>query len=71
MPSNDSATPAWTMLNLSTSYRVRLGQADGLLFAKLNNVTNELAYNATTIATVRELAPMPGRGVMAGLRVTF
>ena len=71
VPSNDSATPAWTMLNLSTSYRVRLGQADGLLFAKLNNVTNELAYNATTIATVRELAPMPGRGLMAGLRVTF
>jgi iron complex outermembrane receptor protein len=50
---------------------VRLGQSDGLVFAKLNNVTNELAYNATTIATVRELAPMPGRGLMAGMRVSF
>jgi len=71
VPSNDTTTPAWTMLNLSASYRVRLGQADGLVFAKLNNVTNELAYNATTIATVREIAPMPGRGVMAGLRLSF
>jgi iron complex outermembrane recepter protein len=71
VPSNDTATPAWTMLNLSASCRVRFGEADGLVFAKLNNVTNELAYNSTTIATVRELAPMPGRGLMAGLRVNF
>ncbi|MGM9491757.1 TonB-dependent receptor [Ideonella sp. YS5] len=71
VPSNDTATPAWTMLNLSASYRVRLGQADGLVFAKLNNVTDELAYNATTISTVRDLAPLPGRGLMAGLRMNF
>ncbi|HEV8691255.1 MAG TPA: TonB-dependent receptor [Ideonella sp.] len=71
VPSNDTPTPGWTIVNLSASYRVRLGDADGLLFAKLNNVTNELAYNASTIETVRPLAPLGGRAVMAGLRLSF
>ena len=58
-------------MNLSASWRLRLQGADGLLFLRVNNVGNELAYNATTIATVRPLAPLPGRGVMAGLRLNF
>jgi iron complex outermembrane receptor protein len=71
VPTYDVPTPAYTLVNLAASYRLKFTGADGLLFLRLNNVTNELAYNATTIGTVRPLAPLPGRGLMAGLRLNF
>ena len=71
VPADDPATPSYTIVNLSASYRFSVTGADGLIFLRLNNVGNELAYNATSIATVRPLAPLPGRGLMAGLRLNF
>jgi iron complex outermembrane receptor protein len=71
VPSYDVPTPAYTLVNLAASYRIKSTGVDGLLFLRLNNLTNKLAYNATTIGTVRPLAPLPGRGVMAGLRLSF
>jgi iron complex outermembrane receptor protein len=64
-------TPAYTIVNLGASCKLKFTGVDGLVFLRVNNLTNELAYNATTIGTVRPLAPLPGRGVMAGLRLTF
>jgi iron complex outermembrane receptor protein len=71
VPTDDPSTPAYTIVNLSASYRLRLAGTEGIAFLRVNNVGNELAYNATTIATVRPLAPLPGRGVMVGLRMNF
>ncbi|MEO7855164.1 MAG: TonB-dependent receptor [Rubrivivax sp.] len=71
VPTDDPATPAYTLVNLSGSYKLKVAGADGFAFLKLNNVGNELAYNATSIATVRPLAPLPGFGVLAGLRLMF
>ena len=71
VPADDVPTASYTLLNLSTSYALKLGGASGLLFAKLTNVGNRLAYNAGSISTVRNLSPLPGRGLMAGLRVNF
>jgi iron complex outermembrane recepter protein len=71
VPSDDMATPGYTLVNLSASYKLRLGGADGLLFAKLTNLGNQLAYNATTIETVRPLSPLGGRAASAGLRIAF
>lgn len=71
VPVNDPPTPAYTIVNLSASYRFELSGSLGFVFLKLNNLTNELAYNATTIDTVRPLAPLPGRGLMVGLRMGF
>ena len=71
VPTDDPATPAYTLVNLAASWALRVRNTDGLLFLRLNNVGNELGYNATTIATVRPLAPLPGRGVMVGLRLNF
>ena len=71
VPTDDPATPAYTIVNLAASWAWRVRETDGLLFLRLNNVGNELGYNATTIATVRPLAPLPGRGVMVGLRLNF
>lgn len=71
VPSNNTATPGWTLVNLSASYKIRLANADGLLFVKLNNLGDRLAYNAATIETVRPLAPLGGRALMVGLRLAL
>jgi iron complex outermembrane receptor protein len=71
VPSNATATPGWTMVNLSANYKVRVGEADGMLFAKLHNIGDQLAYNASTIETVRPLAPLGGRALMLGLRMAL
>ena len=45
--------------------------ARALWFLKLTNAGDTLAYNAATIATVRGLAPLPGRALKTGIRVDF
>jgi iron complex outermembrane recepter protein len=71
VPPDDTATPSWTLIHLATSYRFQLGGNTALAFIKLNNAGDKLAYNAATISTVRPLSPLPGRSLMAGLRVAF
>lgn len=71
VPATDVATAGWTMVNLSSSYRLNLGRRDALLFLKLQNIGNELAFSASSLGMVRTLAPLPGRGVAAGLRMAF
>ena len=71
VPTDDPATPGYTLVNLAASWALRVRGANGVLFLRVNNVGNELGYNATTIATVRPLAPLPGRGVTVGLRLNF
>ena len=71
VPSTDLPTSGYTLVNLSASYQLSLGREDALLFVKLQNIGNQLAYNASTTETLRPLAPLPGRGLSAGVRVTF
>jgi iron complex outermembrane receptor protein len=71
VPTADLATDAYTLLNLALTRRLELGAAEALWFVKLSNALDALAYNAATIRTVRELAPMPGRALKTGLRVAF
>lgn len=72
VPADDSRTPGWTLVNLSASYRLRVRSDDDLLlFLRINNLTDRLAYSATTMASARWLAPLPGRGVSAGLRWSY
>ena len=71
VPAGDVATSGWTLVNLSATYALNLAERDVLLFVKLQNVGNKLAYSASTIGTVRALAPLPGRGLTAGLRLAF
>ncbi|RZU02541.1 TonB-dependent receptor [Rivibacter subsaxonicus] len=71
VPSDDVATPSYTLLNLALSKSFGLGGAAGLAYLKLDNLTDELAFNASTIGTVRPLAPLGGRALSAGLRLSF
>jgi iron complex outermembrane receptor protein len=65
---DDVATPSATLLNASVARRATLGPLQALWFARFTNLTDELAFNAASIRTVRELAPLPGRGVLVGVR---
>ena len=71
VPTFDPTTPSYTIVNLSASYKFQWSGSEGFVYFKLNNLTDALAYNATTIDTVRPLAPLPGRGLLVGLRMGF
>jgi iron complex outermembrane receptor protein len=72
VPSDDVPTPGYTLVNLAGSWTFDLGSGNsGLAFVRVDNIGNELAYNASTIGTVRAKAPLPGRGVMVGVRLNF
>ncbi len=71
VPSNDEATAGWTLFNVAVAYALNLGAQDALLYAKLQNAGNTLAYNAGTVGTLRKLSPLPGRGLTVGMRVNF
>lgn len=67
VPATDTATPAYTMLDLWAGIALPLpGEANA--YAKVGNVTDRLGFNASSIATMRGLAPLPGRAFSAGLR---
>jgi iron complex outermembrane receptor protein len=59
------------MIDLWLTRRVDWGPTETLLFARLDNVTDQLGYSASTISTLRSLVPLPGRALTAGLRVAF
>ncbi len=68
---SDGTTRSHTMINLSLSREFQLGRMNGNAFVKLANLGNTLGYNASSIRSVRELSPLPGRGLRAGLEMTF
>ena len=73
VPANDlgGPTPGYTMVHAAVSYSARLPAGRLLLFAKLNNLGSRLAYNASSIDTVRLLAPLPARGIKVGAQLSF
>ena len=66
----DTATAGYMLLGLGTQYRILdLKGADVMVFAKANNLSNELIRNSTSY--LRNYAPEPGRGVEIGFRVNY
>ncbi|MBB3221031.1 TonB-dependent receptor domain-containing protein [Pseudoduganella umbonata] len=65
----EGRTSGYNMLNLGTHYNVRIAGLPAQLYARLNNVTDELAYSHTSF--IKAAAPLPGRNLTAGLRVSF
>lgn len=67
-------TSAYTLWNAGLNYRVHKGPTHWVLFAKLDNITNKLAYASTSVLTqtMRENAPpLPGRSLKLGAQVSF
>ena len=73
VPANDllGATASHTLVNAAVLYTLKLPNASALFFLKANNLGDRKAYSASSIDTVRALAPLPGRGVKAGVQMSF
>lgn len=72
-PLGDRATDAFTLWNASLTYKMRVQRANLTWYARIDNITNQLAYSATSIltTTVYPNAPLPGRSLKLGLRASF
>ena len=67
-------TAGHTLWNAGLNYHTHSGPTHWLWFAKLDNLTNKLAYSSTSVLTqtLRENAPpMAGRSLKVGAQVSF
>ena len=73
VPTGDRQTAAYALCNAGVNYRVTTGPVNTLIYARLDNLTNKLAYTATSIltTTVFPNAPLPGRSLKVGLQAVF
>ena len=65
----ETETGGYNMLNLGAHYSTRIGGVPAQFYARLNNVTDELAYSHTSF--IKNAAPLTGRNLTAGLRIIF
>ncbi|MGV0958336.1 MAG: TonB-dependent receptor [Limnohabitans sp.] len=73
VPTGSVATGAYTLLNASLSYRQRLDATVLHWFVRLDNLTDQLAYSATSILTSTAFgkSPLPGRSLKLGVQASF
>ena len=73
VPAGDQTTSAYTLWNTGASYRSKAGPASMLWYARIDNLTNQLACSSTSIltTTVFPKAPLPGRSLKLGLQAAF
>ncbi len=67
------ATGAYTLWNAALTYKTKQSGADLLWYARVDNITDTLAYSATSVLTTTAFpkAPLPGRSLKVGLQVNF
>ncbi|MFM1851264.1 MAG: hypothetical protein RIS54_948 [Verrucomicrobiota bacterium] len=66
---NELPTDGYTLLSLSASYRLTAGRTTWTLFARGTNLGDEEARIHNSF--LKDIAPLPGRSVNAGVRVSF
>jgi iron complex outermembrane receptor protein len=72
VPATDTATPGYAMLDLWLSGKLDVPGTQAMSwFARLGNLGDHVARSASTVATMRGLAPLPGRALTVGLRGQF
>jgi iron complex outermembrane receptor protein len=68
-------TAAYIMWNAGLNYRTHSGQTNWMFFAKLDNLTNKLAYSSTSSLTQTMSSsyapPLAGRSLKLGLQASF
>lgn len=65
----ETPTAGYNMLNIGTHYTTRIGGVPAQLYARLNNLTDELAFSHTSF--IKRAAPLTGRNLTAGVRFIF
>ncbi len=73
VPAGSEPTAAYTLWHASVGYRQTVGVGTVHWFARLDNLSNALAYSATSIltSTVPGRVPLPGRSLKLGLQWQF
>ena len=74
LPVGDIGAGANTRWNAGFNYRMKTGPASLLWYARLDNITNRLAYSATSVLTTTAFPnapPLPGRSLKVGLQASF
>ncbi|MEY4018380.1 MAG: hypothetical protein RLZZ189_2178, partial [Pseudomonadota bacterium] len=78
MPSYSNVTPvttaSYTTWNAGLNYHAHSGPTHWMFFAKLDNLTNKLAYSSTSVLTQSmgsSAPPLAGRSVKVGLQASF
>ena len=64
----EAVTPGYDMLNLTLSFNVR-GEAGPVMYVRGTNLLDEVVWNHASY--LAQVVPLPGRGVTAGLRMSF
>ena len=65
----ESETDSYTLINAQFNYYIEMDNAEVVLFAKGNNLTDEEARVHSSF--IKDEAPLPGRSFMIGTRVNF
>ena len=73
VPEGSRETGAYTLWNAALTYRQKVSRAELQWYVRVDNLTNRLAYSATSILTQTAFpkAPLPGRSVRAGVQAMF
>ena len=73
VPEGSVATGSYTLVNASVSYRQKLDNTVLNWFARLDNLTDQLAYSASSILTSTAFgkSPLPGRSFKLGVQASF
>jgi iron complex outermembrane receptor protein len=74
VPENGVATAGYTLLNAGLNFHTHTGPTHWLLFAKLDNITNKLAYSSTSVLTQTmssNAPPLAGRSLKVGAQMSF
>ncbi|OYW74688.1 MAG: hypothetical protein B7Z37_16680 [Verrucomicrobia bacterium 12-59-8] len=66
---NEMRTSSYFLVNLTLTYRILQGPTTLDVFIKGMNLTNEDAREHTSV--LKDRVPLPGRGLVAGLKLTF
>ncbi|EHK63846.1 TonB-dependent Receptor Plug domain-containing protein 6 [Achromobacter arsenitoxydans SY8] len=65
----EDSTPGYNMVNAVVAYRGQYGATGYEVFLRGTNLLNKLAYNHASF--ISSVAPLPGRSVMLGVRMTY
>lgn len=73
VPEGEAPVAGHTLWNSSLTYKARAGHADLLWYARLDNITDRLAFSPTSILTQTApgRVPLPGRSLRLGVRADF
>jgi iron complex outermembrane receptor protein len=66
---NESRTASYMLFNAMMSYRLSAGPSNWDVYVRGTNLTNREARMHTSF--LKDVAPLPGRGVLMGMRMDF